>query len=309
MKKILLILISSLTLIVFISCGKNETNIIKTPNQEIFNTNIKYETRYRNPYETHIDTNTSRVPLGESVQFIAVPRNRIGSEGGTYTPLSYKWTDKDKNILSTDANFTYTPLEIGSFYIKLAIEYQGPKNIYSQNTSTIIAVVGEIRAEALRIYKTGQTMCYDYDTYKEEECTIKHRGQDGYYQAGLAKNFSRSNAIVTDNATGYMWADNIDTKNLKMNFNEAKDYCNNLSLGGFTDWRLPTKEELYLLTDYGNFYPATNNIFQNTASYYYWSYDLWTFSYRNDYQWVLFTGYGIRGGIKHTFDLNTRCIR
>lgn len=49
---------------------------------------------------------------------------------------------------------------------------------------------------------------------------------------------------VTDTRTGLMWS---LVPSQKMNWKAAKPYCDNLSLDGYTDWRLPTKEELETL--------------------------------------------------------------
>lgn len=52
---------------------------------------------------------------------------------------------------------------------------------------------------------------------------------------------------VLDSKTGLMWAtkDNeVDT-----NWDAAKSYCENYSAGGYTNWRLPTLEELATIYD------------------------------------------------------------
>jgi hypothetical protein len=51
----------------------------------------------------------------------------------------------------------------------------------------------------------------------------------------------------TDPATGLQWvhADN----NADLDFDQAVDYCKNLKLGGFKNWRLPEIQELQGLSD------------------------------------------------------------
>ena len=46
----------------------------------------------------------------------------------------------------------------------------------------------------------------------------------------------------TDPATGLMWAKDSNSGNLT--WNQAKDYCTNLRLAGYSNWRLPAIDEL-----------------------------------------------------------------
>lgn len=48
-------------------------------------------------------------------------------------------------------------------------------------------------------------------------------------------------------STGLMWQTERSGK--FSSFEEAKEYVQNLDLGGYSDWRLPTKDELYRLRD------------------------------------------------------------
>jgi hypothetical protein len=50
-----------------------------------------------------------------------------------------------------------------------------------------------------------------------------------------------------DPATGLMWAGKDNGKDV--NWGKAKKYCRNLRLGGFSDWRLATIEELQGIYD------------------------------------------------------------
>jgi len=108
----------------------------------------------------------------------------------------------------------------------------------------------------------------------------------------LAKGeFSRNNVleIVLDVKNNLMWQDNNDTLHIKKPFitNEnyiaknysntsgdtATSYCENLSLGGYHNWKLPTKIELESLVDTSQ-YPNIDKTFKYTDATmggHYWS--------------------------------------
>ena len=111
------------------------------------------------------------------------------------------------------------------------------------------------------VLKTGQTTVYKV-------------GDDGTYQAGIARSYSRANGVVTDNATHLQWQDDYSDNggNIKdANWSDAQTYCNALTLDGKTDWRLPSIEELMSITDKGRVNPAIDPVFQNVTSDFYWS--------------------------------------
>lgn len=55
--------------------------------------------------------------------------------------------------------------------------------------------------------------------------------------------------IVTDNATGLMWQQADDGYTYE--WSDALDYCENLTLGDYSDWRLPDNKELQSIVEYG----------------------------------------------------------
>ena len=84
-------------------------------------------------------------------------------------------------------------------------------------------------------------------------------------------------STVTDNITGLMWEQKTDDggprdKDNKYTWKDALAYCENLILGGHTDWRMPTPKELERLVDLGKKSPAIDTAyFTNTSNGLYWS--------------------------------------
>lgn len=60
--------------------------------------------------------------------------------------------------------------------------------------------------------------------------------------------YSADQSTVKDNGTGLIWQRHVDFDTL--DWNKAKAYCSNLSLGGVSGWRLPTYKELLTLVDF-----------------------------------------------------------
>ncbi|MCP4699565.1 MAG: DUF1566 domain-containing protein [Gammaproteobacteria bacterium] len=80
----------------------------------------------------------------------------------------------------------------------------------------------------------------------------------------------RSEDTATDTPIGLVWQRRDD--GAKRNRQDARRYCEDLSLAGYDDWRLPGIEELERIVDYGHSYPAIDRIiFPDTRSSGYWS--------------------------------------
>jgi len=81
---------------------------------------------------------------------------------------------------------------------------------------------------------------------------------------------------VIDKTNGLQWQQATaditgDGKPDNMSWQEAIDYADNLSLGGYDDWRLPDIDELLTLPNYSYYHPAAHTTIFNTESFYYWS--------------------------------------
>jgi hypothetical protein len=78
-----------------------------------------------------------------------------------------------------------------------------------------------------------------------------------------------TNLVVNDTKTGLMWQD--DAVGRIMNWSTAITTCENLTLGGYSDWRLPNIRELKSITDRTRANPAISPNFIAIASDFYWS--------------------------------------
>lgn len=103
---------------------------------------------------------------------------------------------------------------------------------------------------------TGQTTCSDTDGVTID---CANTGQDGEHQAGVAWPSPRFTVgtgeaadCVTDNLTGLMWVrapNNLSPASA--NWEAADTTANDLSLCGYSDWRLPDVRELETLATNG----------------------------------------------------------
>jgi hypothetical protein len=95
-------------------------------------------------------------------------------------------------------------------------------------------------------------------------------GEDADYTINPSSYTDNGNDTITDNVTGIVWQKQDD--GTARTWDAAITYCDNLSLGGQTDWRLPSRIELISLIDNSVYNPAINNtIFPSTFSSNYWS--------------------------------------
>src|SRR3990167_10096692 len=85
----------------------------------------------------------------------------------------------------------------------------------------------------------------------------------------MTKNFvDNGNGTITDSATGLMWQQK--TPDQRFTFEEAEKYAAELSLAGFSDWRVPTVDELRSMVVHSRINPACDPIFDFDSSYF-WS--------------------------------------
>ena len=113
---------------------------------------------------------------------------------------------------------------------------------------------------------------------------------------------STTTGIVTDTKTGLIWR----TAVVSGKWQQALDYCENLTYAGYSDWRLPNKNELASLVNYGKNNPASD--FPNMPSKDFWSSS--TYVYDTNYAWGVSFSDGDPGRkIDKTEAKDVRCVR
>lgn len=106
-----------------------------------------------------------------------------------------------------------------------------------------------------KVVDTKQTLCYNSTTSATVSCS--GLGYDGSYSGNQPSYTNNGNGTVTDNVTGLMWTRSTDINNDtfvnssdKRFQSDAVTYCENLTLGGHSDWRLPDIKTLYSLIQF-----------------------------------------------------------
>lgn len=139
-------------------------------------------------------------------------------------------------------------------------------------------------------------------------CVSGSSGTEGSYT-------DNGDYTITDNATGLVWqkcsrgqsGESCADTAARINWQGALEYCENLDLGGRTDWRLPSLNELKSLLDRSHYNPAINTTyFPATVGSYYWSSSsyvgtnsAWRVNFYND-----IVGYGDKTSVTHY----ARCV-
>ncbi|MEZ9138806.1 MULTISPECIES: DUF1566 domain-containing protein [unclassified Shewanella] len=103
--------------------------------------------------------------------------------------------------------------------------------------------------ETQKLPDTGQSVQYDV---KGKPLSISNSslftGQDASIEGNSLSYKDNEDGTVTDLNTGLMWQKSHDTT--KRNLAESTKVINNMTLGGYDDWRLPTIKELYSLANF-----------------------------------------------------------
>ena len=148
----------------------------------------------------------------------------------------------------------------------------------------------------LKLPDTGQTQSYT-STF----------GEDSDYIINPPSYTDNGDGAVTDNVTSLMWQKEDD--NTIRTWYDAITCCNDFTLAGYYDWRLPSAYELMSIVNCDTYNPAIDTTyFPGTNASYYWSSTTCAFS--SSSAWLVGFSYGAVyfGGYKSSSSY-VRCVR
>jgi hypothetical protein len=157
----------------------------------------------------------------------------------------------------------------------------------------------ELSRDSLRV-----TIISDNRVLKQTGQNISYaKFDDGYYEKGIALNYTKRDDDILDRTTGLLWQDTQESKENTNSWQDAKEYCN--SLDGH--WRLPTRKELSNLVLYNRYNPSIDDIFSFTTSDYYWTID--TSIRDRDKAWAISFSEGVESTVAKSSSYYARCVQ
>lgn len=131
----------------------------------------------------------------------------------------------------------------------------------------------------------------------------------GSLTLSLNADFIRDNTklVVNDTKTGLMWQD--DAIGSTMNWSTAITTCENLTLGGYSDWRLPNIRELKSIVDKSRYDPAISPNFIAITSDQYWSSTTDASNSSDGWFVAFYSGIGSSSSGKGNNSVYVRCVR
>ncbi|MBO7126506.1 DUF1566 domain-containing protein [bacterium] len=185
---------------------------------------------------------------------------------------------------------------------------------YAWNGSQCVITLGNIC--------TGQNKCYSYSAATAISCPVSSNaefyGQDAQYAATgycYPQSFTvqtiSDDKVVLDNNTGLMWQQTIPAETYTWgSWGTPQRYCNNLTYAGYSDWRLPTVQELLTIADNSKIYPINTTYFPTTSDTGLWSSDIYDVDGISTRHWIM-RGFG---GIttnenNYSSEFYVRCVR
>lgn len=119
---------------------------------------------------------------------------------------------------------------------------------------------------------------------------------------------SWTSEIKIDSNTGLVWQDNTEVISIKLNWEEAKEYCEVLDLENYSDWRLPSIRELKSIVAVNRIPPEITKRFKYFAYLHYWSSSKVTYNETEALSLKSTRDYREQYTDK-TYALNVRCVR
>jgi len=154
---------------------------------------------------------------------------------------------------SASVNSSFTADIEGSYVVTLTVN-DGTENSSADSvtiTSSTPTSTPNGTTKSYAIVDTNQTVCYNSSTGQSQACSGE--GSDADYSGNQPDyTLSSDGLTVADNVTGLVWAQSSDINSDgvinyddKLYQSAAVTYCQDLTLSGRDDWRLPNIKEAY----------------------------------------------------------------
>ncbi len=141
---------------------------------------------------------------------------------------------------------------------------------------TTVSGMNKIIFSFIPVPKSKEREARDERITKEKLAAKADKAAKIAAEAEAVQHWRDNNPTYTDLSNGLMWVRNGDIAGKRMQWDEAMKWVQNLNYGGYSDWRLPTGDELLALAQLGGDIPAewfNINGFYNVYPYPYWTQD------------------------------------
>lgn len=210
-------------------------------------------------------------------------------------------------LSSSSGSFALSDIPAGTYALSVAKAgyetYTNPAYFVDKDQGGLnfYLIIGS--SGASRLPDTGQTNCYDTDGFV---INCAGTGQDGEYSINPMSFTDNGNGTVRDNVTALIWQQQTDFGGT---WQGAIDYCDALTLGGASNWRLPSRRELMSIADYGRYNPSINPVFTGTTlSSEYWSSTPYAYDPEDAWMVYFFDGW-VYNNLYKPYSSNVRCVR
>jgi hypothetical protein len=130
----------------------------------------------------------------------------------------------------------------------------GQQNTQAPQTAVVSQNTQATASLSYPIVDTDQGNCYDANNQVDcPQTGFAFFGQDAQYNGSQPSYTDNGDGTITDNVTGLMWQQDPGAKKT---YSQAVAGASDLTLAGYSDWRLPSIKELYSLIQFDGLDPS-----------------------------------------------------